>query len=79
MAILGVLPGALAVDHSLVLEGENTLSIRIEATDGGTLSPGWSLTAVVLLVVEGSELEAVVAAADQLSSTAGVAIVDAAV
>ena len=79
MAILGVLPGALPVDHSLVLEGENTLSIGIEATDGGALSPGWPLTAVVLLVVESSELEAVVAAADQLPSTAGVAIVAAAV
>ena len=47
--------------------------------DCGAVSPGWSLTAVVLLVIVSSELETVVTATHQVSSTPSMAIIDAAV
>ena len=79
VTVLRLLPGALSVDNSLVHKGENTLSIRVKPADCGAVAPRWSLTAVVLLVIKSSELETVVAAANQRASTAGVAVVDAAV
>ena len=45
----------------------------------GAISPGRSLTTVVSLVIVSSELETIVAAAHQSSSTTGMTIVDAAV
>ena len=79
MTILRVLPGALSVHNSLVLEGENTLFFRVKPTDCGAVPPGWPLTAVVPLVIVSSELETVVTPAHQLSSTPGMTVVDAAV
>ena len=45
----------------------------------GAISSGGSLTAVILLVIVSSELETIVAAAHQVSSTPRMAIIDAAV